>query len=148
MTDTTILDGMMAALKRNPLDRERLGHLSKNDVQEGEKWGTERQFITTDEKPLWAKGEVVRPHEANENFSAVVDLFHQDLSEPRLERPRRGACPRIRREFDGTRWLEENVCGGTVHAVESIVNGAVRVDGKCLKCGAEVHRAGLLNQKG
>lgn len=148
MTDTTILDGMMAALKRNPLTPERLGHLSKNKVEEGQPWGTRLQQITTDETPFWAKGEVVTAREANQNFAAVVDLFHQDLTEPRLERPRLGSCPRIRREFDGVRWIEEQVCGGTVHAVESIVNGAVRVDGKCLKCGAEIHRAGLLSKKG
>lgn len=147
MTDTTILDGMMELLKRNPMTPERMGHLSKNQVQEGETWGIDRQFHETDETPFYAKGEVVLPHEANPDFAEVADLFHQDLSVSRLERPRRGPCPRIRREFDGTRWVQTQVCGGVVHAVETIVNGAIRVDGKCLTCGAEVHRAGLLPEK-
>lgn len=148
MTDTVVLDGLIELLKRNPLDAERLGHVNKKDVEEGQPWGTALQFHTTDIKPFYAKDEVVAPSEANPNFSAVADLFHQDLSAPRQERPRRGSCPRVRREFDGSRWVEEPLCPGPVHAVETVMNGAARVDGKCLTCGVEVHRAGLLNEKG
>ena len=75
-----------------------------------------------------------------------MDLFHTDPTASRLERPRRGSCPRVTQEYDGVRWNVVAACGGTVHAVETIVNGAVRVDGKCLKCGTEVHRAGLLKE--
>lgn len=148
MTDTTILDGLMELLERNPLTQERLGHLSKNDVAPGESWGVDRQQVTTDVKPFWARREVVRLEEANSNFAEAVDAFHEDLTAPRQERPRRGTCPRRTREFDGERWITTAACGGTVHAVESISNGAIRVDGKCLTCGTEIHRAGVLAGKG
>jgi hypothetical protein len=148
MTDTTILEGMMQALKRNPLTRERMGHLSKNEVREGEAWGTDRQQVVTDDRPFYARGEVVRLADANPRFAAAVDVFHEDLSAPRKERPRQGSCPRRKQEFDGERWVVTEACGGTVHAVETIVGGAIRVDGKCLSCGTEIHRAGLLSEKG
>lgn len=148
MTDTTILDGMMELLERNPLNPERLGHVNKKDVEDGQPWGVDLQFKATDIKPFYARREVVSAGEANPNFSAIADLFHQDLSAPRLERPRRGSCPRLIREFDGTKWIDTYPCPGPVHAVETIVNGAARVDGKCLTCGVEVHRAGLVNEKG
>lgn len=147
MTDTTILDGLMATLKRNPLTPERLGQTGPNDVAQGAKYGLALQYQTTDERPFYARREVVKATEANANFAQVVDLFHEDDSAPRLERPRKGTCPRFVQEYDGTRFRVTEACGGMVHAVETIVNGAVRVDGKCLKCGTEVHRAGLWNEK-
>lgn len=147
MTDTAILDGLMATLKRNPLDAERLGQMGPNQVGEGQPYGVALQYRETDERPFYARREVVKATEANPSFAAVVDLFHQGNA-PRLERPRRGSCPRVTQEFDGTRWVQVAACGGTVHAVETIVAGAVRVDGHCLKCGTAVHRAGLLNEKG
>lgn len=140
MTDTTILDGLMATLRRNPLTPERLGHM-----------GLQGQFRPTEEPAFYARREVVTPSEANPNFSEVADLFHQDKSAVRMERPRKGSCPSMVREertIDGQTWVREEGCGGIVHAVETVIQGAVRVDGKCLKCGAEIHRAGLLQEKG
>ena len=148
MTNTLILDEMMKALARNPMTPERMGHLSKNAVEEGESWGVDRQQIVTDERPFYAGGEVVSLAEANRKFADAVDLFHEDLSAPRKERPRQGSCPRVKREFDGQRWVQTEACGGIVHAVETVVNGAIRVDGRCLSCGTEIHRAGLLSEKG
>lgn len=148
MTDTKILDGMMQILRRNPLDRARLGQLGLNEVPEGAPYGTARQRITVDDRPFWAGKEAVDLTGANKDYAEVIDLFHEDLSAPRIERPRIGSCPRIRREFDGTRWRDEAVCGGTVHAVETVMNGAVRVDGYCLRCGTQIHRAGLWHEKG
>lgn len=146
MTDTAILDGLMATLQRNPLDPERLGQTGPNDVGKGKPYGLALQQRETDEKPFYARREVVKATEANANFAAVVDLFHEDDAAPRLERPRQGSCPRVTQEFDGVRWTQIAACGGLVHAVETIQNGAVRVDGKCLKCGTEIHRAGLLKE--
>jgi hypothetical protein len=105
MTDTTILDGMMKMLARNPMTRERMGHLSANEVAEGEAFGADRQRVQTDVRPFYAKREVVKKADANPHFAEIVDLFHQDLSATRTERPRRGTCPRVRREFDGSRWV-------------------------------------------
>lgn len=133
MTDTSILDGMMQMLKRNPL----------SPPGSSEKVGVRRPAVTTDERPFYARREVVSLEEANPNFAEAADVFHQNLTTPRTERPRQGSCPRVMREFDGVRWHETQVCGGIVHAVETVVAGAVRVDGKCLSCGAEVHRAGI-----
>lgn len=117
MTDTLILDAMMKVLERNPLISERM-----RDV--------EAQRITVDDKPFYARREV---EHTNRRYGERIDLFHQDLSQPRTERPRRGSC---------------DECGGEVHAVETCITGAMRVDGRCLSCGWELHRAGLLGVGG
>jgi hypothetical protein len=134
MTDTLILDGLMAALARNPMTPERLNYI-------------DRQFEATDVRPFYARREVeVGQNQTNRAFGDVADLFHQDLSVTRYERPRRGPCGRRdERVIDGRVWTAE-ACPGTVHAVETKIDGAVRVDGKCLTCGWEVHRAGLLEE--
>jgi hypothetical protein len=139
MSDTTILDGLMATLKRNPLTPERMNYL-------------DRQFVETDERPFYARRETeVGTTSVNRRFGEIVDLFHQDIRGVRKERPRSGSCHRVRvveRHIDGQVWTRQEACQGTVHAVETVINGAVRVDGKCLSCGWEVHRAGLLHEKG
>lgn len=120
MTDTRILDAMMKMLDRNPLEPHRLQN-------------PDEQFIETDERPFYATREPIAKKDMNRRYAERVDLFHEDVKGARLERPRRGTC----RE-----------CGGEVHAVETKIKGAVRVDGKCLSCGWELHRAGLLSEKG
>lgn len=138
MTDTTILDGLMRTLKRNPLVESRmkfpLAPLGSPDSQ----------FVQTDVTPFYARREV---EVKNKLFGERADLFHGTaLKAPRLERPRRGTCNNVRtteRHIDGEVWRKEERCGGVVHAVETKIVGAVRVDGKCLKCGWELHRAGL-----
>jgi hypothetical protein len=114
VTDTLILDAMMQVLERNPLTDERMKYL-------------EQQSITVDDKPFYANREITGD---NKRYAERVALFHDDLSGPRQERPRRGAC---------------DSCGGEVHAVETRITGAMRVDGRCLSCGWELHRAGLVN---
>jgi len=140
MTDTTILDGMMRTLARNPMATGRMKFpLSPLGSPTS-------QFIQTDETPFYAKHEVEHP---NKRFAERVDLFHQSVKDVRLERPRRGDCNNVRlieRHMDGEVWTRTEKCLGTVHAVETRINGAVRVDGKCLTCGWEVHRAGLLKE--
>lgn len=134
MTDTTVLDGLMETLRRNPMIPERMQILHQ-------------QFMETDERPFYARDEVpVGPTANNRKYADIVDLFHQDVSAPRLERPRRGTCGAVEeRIIDGRVW-RSGECGGEVHAVETRIAGAVRVDGKCLKCGWELHRAGLLDE--
>jgi len=139
LTDTTILDGLMRTLERNPLIEQRLkfplAPLGSPDSQ----------FVQTDETPFYAKGEV---GVTNGRYAERVDLFHGvAVKAPRLERPRRGTCNNVRtteRHMDGQVWRREERCGGVVHAVETVIAGAMRVDGRCLSCGWEIHRAGLL----
>lgn len=145
MTDTSVLDAMMRTLARNPLVDDRMRHPL------APLGSPLSQYIQTDERPFYAKKEATPTAEMNRNYGEVADLFHQDINSVRLERPRRGSCPAIRREqtvIDGKTWTREEGCTGTVHAVETVANGAIRVDGRCLTCGWEVHRAGLLNEKG
>lgn len=135
MTDTRILDGMMQALNGNPLPKV------------GPR-GAEMPVRVTDSTPFYARGEV---EHTNKNFSDRVDLFHQDLTQARRERPRRGSCNNVRtveRHMDGQVWVRKETCPGPVHAVETTIPGAVRVDGRCLSCGTEIHRAGLLEGSG
>jgi len=117
MTDTAVLDAMMKTLERNPLSTERMRFV-------------DRQFVPADDRPFYANKEVEETPTMNRRFKKVMDAFH-GADQDRLERPRRGAC---------------SSCGGTVHAVETKVKGAVRVDGRCLSCGWEVHRAGFLKE--
>ena len=49
-------------------------------------YGLALQQHGTDDKPFYARREVVKATEANGNFAAVVDLFHEDDAAPRLER--------------------------------------------------------------
>lgn len=141
MTDTTILDGLMAALKRNPLVEQRLRYPlaplgSPNS-----------QYVETDARPFYARREPVASADMNRRYAERVDLFHASVKDVRLERPRRGTCSQVRiieRHIDGEVYTRREACGGVVHAVETKINGAVRVDGKCLSCGWELHRAGLL----
>lgn len=149
MTDTTILDGMMEALKRNPLTDARLGKLGPNQVGQGKPYGVALQSVKTDARPFYARREPVPTGEMNRNYAERIDVFHHDLSAARLERPRMGSCNRIKtieQVIDGQVWRREERCGGTVHAVETRIDGAIRVDGKCLSCGWEVHRAGFLGK--
>lgn len=135
MTDTRILEGMMEAFRRNPMIPDRMKY-------------PERQFVETDEAPFYDRSEVeVGTHPTNRRFAEIADLFHQDISGPRLERPRRGTCGAVSEQvIEGRVWRSEE-CGGEVQAVETRIPGAVRVDGKCLKCGWELHRAGLLTDQ-
>lgn len=120
MTDTRVLDAMMATLARNPLVEERMKYL-------------EKQFEVTDERPFYAGREVVPTAQMNRRYAGVVDRFHDDVKAPRRERPRRGNCRSC---------MTENA----VHAVETKQNGALRVDGRCMVCGWELHRAGVIGE--
>lgn len=145
MTDTTILDGMMRTLQRNPMVEDRM------KFPLAPLGSPTSQFVETDVRPFYAKAEPKVEGGMNAKYAERVDLFHQDVKGVRLERPRRGSCGRVRtveRHIDGEVWTRNEVCPGVVHAVETKINGAMRVDGKCLTCGWEVHRAGLLNEKG
>jgi hypothetical protein len=120
-------------LERNPLVEDRMKY-------------PERQFVPTDETPFYAKEEVEHP---NKRFADRVDLFHQQVKDVRWERPRVGDCNNtllIEKHMDGQVWNRVERCPGKVHAVETKINGAVRIDGKCLTCGWEIHRAGLLKE--
>ena len=122
--------------ERNPLTEERMKHV-------------ETQFIETDETPFYAKEEVIPTSEMNKRYADRVDLFHQQVKDVRWERPRVGDCNNtllIERHMDGQIWNRIERCTGKVHAVETKINGAVRIDGKCLTCGWEIHRAGLLKE--
>ena len=117
--------------ERNPLTEDRMKY-------------PDQQFIETDETPFYAKEEVDHP---NKNYAERVDLFHQQVREVRWERPRVGDCNNtllIERHIDGQIWNRIERCAGKVHAVETKINGAVRIDGQCQTCGWEIHRAGLL----
>jgi hypothetical protein len=116
VTDTRVLDSMMRMLQRNPL----AGTSADQPPAE---------FHITDERPFWSRNEPIAKRDMNRRYAERVDLFHQDLTVPRQEKPRKGSC---------------NACGGVVHAVETRIQGAVRVDGRCLSCGADYHRAGVL----
>ena len=120
MTDTRVLDALMQTLERNPLVKERLKY-------------PEKQFEVTDAKPFYAGREVVPTAQMNRKFAGIVERFHDDLTAERMERPRRGNCRAC---------MTEN----SVHAVETKQNGALRVDGKCMTCGWELHRAGVIGE--
>lgn len=130
MTDTRVLDEMMKVLDRNPLN------LVAPNLPPA-------RAIVMDDKPFYAKDEV----RGAPVYDDRVAVFHDDLTAPRLERPRRGPCGRTRTiiEEDGSVNIER-LCGGEVHAVETIIGGAVRVDGRCLACGWELHRAGVMDR--
>jgi hypothetical protein len=115
VTDTVVLDAMMEVLARNPLPSGERVNAPATPV------------LTVDDKHFYARREV---EIENKRYASRVDLFHQDLTVVRQERARRGPC---------------DACGGVVHAVQTTIQGAVRVDGRCLSCGWEVHRAGLLS---
>lgn len=134
MTDTQVLDAMMETLRRNPMVEERLKYV-------------DRQYVETDERPFWARSEVdIGSTSHNRQYAEIIALFHDDVSGPRLERPRMGTCDNQQTRVIDGRVYTSDACGGTVHCVETRIPGAMRVDGKCLSCGTEVHRAGLLNE--
>jgi hypothetical protein len=127
-----VLDALIKTLERNPLDRVAMNLPPV-------------PHVPVDDKPFYQKKEAVPTKDMNSNFRRVVDIFHGPDTY-RLERPRRGSCGRQRVVVEDGRAYVESMCGGEVHAVETLVPGGQRVDGKCLKCGWELHRAGLSTQ--
>jgi hypothetical protein len=132
------LEGLIDTLKRNPVPTPEPGQT-----------GLVLPYTETDERPFYADKEVIPSDEMNVRFAERVDLFHQSIRDSRWERPRIGTCNNrvlIEKHINGEKWSRIQSCGGTVRAVETRINGALRVDGLCTTCGWEIHRAGLLKE--
>ena len=133
-----LLDGLLDTINRNPIPTPEPGS-----------YGVVLPYRETDETPFYADKEVLPTSEMNKRYADRVDLFHQAIKDVRWERPRIGTCNNtllIERHIDGEVWTKTQKCGGNVRAVETRINGAVRVDGKCFTCGWQIHRAGLLSE--